>query len=242
MSHINVPSSRKTISVIYLLGLSIYLLKILFTEEVLQLVHPRFIPFLYTAAILCIFITIALSVHHHDKDESYSILRTTIILFPLVLAFAIPPVDLTASYEKNILENNNKTPSTKQKLLQTRNMDYISLNNINFFSILQDIYDNPESYRGKKLQLTGKIMHLKKSKGSANCAIIRMMMVCCAADMQPVGIIIHTEIKDDLIDGNWVTAEGTLDIQTGHKQSIPVLAIEKIYSTSKPNNEYIYPL
>lgn len=118
--------------------------------------------------------------------------------------------------------------------------DIILMTDDNFSRWLTEIYDNMDKYKGKKIQLTGFVFKNDKFvKNEFVCA--RLMMSCCAADLQPVGFLCHYNMEDTLKKDSWITVKGTLDITTHADEKMPLIIVEDIKNTEKPKKEYIYP-
>ena len=72
-------------------------------------------------------------------------------------------------------------------------------------------------------------------------ALARMMMICCAADMQPVGILAQWSDVQTLIDGEWIEVSGTLSKKPYKNSFDPLIIVETIKKVNQPQREYIYP-
>lgn len=118
--------------------------------------------------------------------------------------------------------------------------DTIIMTDDNFSRWLTEIYTNMDKYKDKKIQLTGFV--LKNDKFNKNEFVsARLMMSCCAADLQPVGFLCHYNIEDTFKKDSWITLKGTLDITTHDDEKMPLILVEGIKNTEKPKKEYIYP-
>ena len=68
-----------------------------------------------------------------------------------------------------------------------------------------------------------------------------MMMIRCAADMQPVGILAQWSDVQTLIDGEWIEVSGTLSKKPYKNSFDPLIIVETIKKVNQPQREYIYP-
>jgi putative membrane protein len=107
--------------------------------------------------------------------------------------------------------------------------------------ILQDMYDNPTFYDGKKISLRGKVMR-KKSSPADECAAVRMLMTCCAADLQPVGFECRYSDAVKLDRSKWYDVHGTIRLAVIDGDTIPVIQADEFNEAAKPKTEYIYPI
>lgn len=68
-----------------------------------------------------------------------------------------------------------------------------------------------------------------------------MMMTCCAADMQPVGVLAQWNDVPTLTDGEWIEVTGTLSKKPYKNSFDPLIIVETIKKVDPPQREYIYP-
>ena len=73
----------------------------------------------------------------------------------------------------------------------------------------------------------------------------RQAYTCCAADLQPMGLLCFYECKSNFPNGQWIKATGTVryfedDDGEGGKINVPSIQVETYALTSKPENEVIY--
>jgi len=66
-------------------------------------------------------------------------------------------------------------------------------------------------------------------------------MSCCAADMQPVGLLAHYDKAKDLKQDAWMIVKGKLEIVESNGEKTPIIVVESIQDAKKPINEYVYP-
>lgn len=110
---------------------------------------------------------------------------------------------------------------------------------------LERIHSNIEPLIGKKVRYIGMVYKAEEFKDT-ELVVGRMMMFCCAADMQLVGILSETEEAQAFANDDWVEVTGVLsriDYQMpGEKISseMPYLTIEKIEKVEAPEEPYVY--
>jgi putative membrane protein len=74
----------------------------------------------------------------------------------------------------------------------------------------------------------------------------RILVSCCAADAQIVGVLCDYSKGDELTEGTWVNIVGTLrereykDDKSGEVSIIPKIKVDKLEKIDKGSNEYIY--
>ena len=110
----------------------------------------------------------------------------------------------------------------------------------NFFRWLRELYDNMGIYQGKRIEVIGFVF---KNKGVKENEFVpaRLMMVCCTADLQTVGMLCRYDKAKALKQDSWVKVTGTIRIIDFKGQQIPIIEAENVVTTSKPENDYVYP-
>lgn len=119
--------------------------------------------------------------------------------------------------------------------------DGIVLDNDTFASWLTELYTKPDVWVGKKITATGSVWKDETLFEKNEFALARMMMSCCAADMQPVGILAQWEAIPTLTDGEWIEVTGTLSKKPYKGSFDPLILVETIKKIDPPEREYIYP-
>lgn len=245
MKRIQLKSSR-IFPILYLAGFSLFIMTLLITGNTSSYVHPRFVPFLWAGAVLAFLIIISMLILSPGEHASPLSWKKALILFiPLLFAFTVPP-DVTPAADENSITGSlqsqeGPSAAVPEPVLLARKSESFPLDETRFYMIITDMYDNPSLYKGKRVRLTGMVFH-KKNAPSEECAILRMLMTCCAADLQPVGLV--CVMKPGLSFGQkaWVHAEGTISLKPSEQGEIPVLEVEKAEPAEKPAQEYIYPI
>ena len=133
---------------------------------------------------------------------------------------------------KNIIDTNRNE-------LQLIN-ETIIMDSDNYVRWIQELYENIENYNGKEIQVTGFVF--KDEQFDDNEFVpARMMMVCCAADMQPIGLLCRYENATELKSDIWIRVHGTIVKGEFKGSVIPVIKAEKVENTEKPEFDYVYP-
>lgn len=239
-------SSGRIFSLLYLAGFSLFIMKLLLTGEIASYVHPRFIPFLWAGAVLALLIIVCSLLPRFSVHAPFLSWKKAAILFiPLLFAFTVPPDASSLADENSVadsFQNRDSHPeAVPEPVVRARASAEFPLNEAHFYMILTDMYDSPAFYKGKRVRLTGMVFH-RKNAPAGECALLRMMMTCCAADLQPVGLVCIMPKNTDFAQKEWVSVEGTIEIQKDEQGDIPVIRSDKASRTEKPAQEYIYPL
>lgn len=115
----------------------------------------------------------------------------------------------------------------------------------NFISTYENIYGNPYDYVGKTINMKG-FVYNQNGLNKNEFILSRILVSCCSADAQLVGLLCDYSEGNVLSEGTWVNVEGTLgqyeyeDAKSGEINVIPIIKIDKIEQIEVENNEYIY--
>lgn len=110
----------------------------------------------------------------------------------------------------------------------------------NYVKWMEEIHNHLDKYRGKKIQVTG-FVYKDDAFGKNAFVSARMLMVCCAADMQTIGFLCKYKNVSDLPGDSWVKVTGTIQKETFEGDPMTVIVVDQIENTKKPENEYVYP-
>ena len=102
-----------------------------------------------------------------------------------------------------------------------------------------DMMDNPGRYEGVEVSFKALMCHSKKFKG-VHCPG-RFAMVCCDKDMQFLALVCRGEGLEQYKDKQWVKIHATVKKEAcdAYQGEGPVLYVEKITTTSKPEQEVV---
>lgn len=116
----------------------------------------------------------------------------------------------------------------------------IVLNDDNFAKWIEQIYENKNAYDGKKIELEG-FVYKNLMIHTNEFVPARLVMVCCAADLQTVGLLCRYDKTTQLKRTSWVKVSGVIKVVDYCGQKTPIIYADKVVSIAKPENEYIYP-
>lgn len=138
----------------------------------------------------------------------------------------------------NPAETNTQETTTKKTLDIENNV--IQINQRNFVFSLNELIQNPDKYDGKEIEITGFVYKDKNLKEN-EFVIGRFMMVCCAADMQIVGIRCDSNNLEHYENDTWIKVKGKLKKDTYEGKIDPIIVAEHIEKDLNPNTSYVYP-
>ncbi len=104
-----------------------------------------------------------------------------------------------------------------------------------------DVFENIESYVGKKVTFKGQVYKPKKASSSVFVPG-RFAMTCCAADIQFVGFPCKWEGAKELKEKSFVNVVATIGSQFSKElgQNAPVLVAESVTPAEAPADEVVY--
>jgi putative membrane protein len=108
----------------------------------------------------------------------------------------------------------------------------------NYMFFLNEAYNDCDEYLGKEIEITG-FLYRDNSLKKNELVLGRVMMVCCSADTQIVGLLCNYQENFKFNNNTWVRVVGVLQENDSSEGVIlNILALEKV---EKPKNEYVYP-
>lgn len=111
----------------------------------------------------------------------------------------------------------------------------------NYYKCLCAIYADMDKYEGTSVEVVGFVFNENESFAEDEFVPARLMMVCCAADMQPVGLLCQYEKALELEANSWVKVSGTIKEAEFDGETIPVIVAQSVEMTEEPDNAYVYP-
>lgn len=122
---------------------------------------------------------------------------------------------------------------------QYLNQDTIQITQDNYMALMEVIYDYPDEFVGKTIELTGFVYNDPNNENQQ--FIFRFGIIHCIADSGVYGLL-TTNSQEHFADNTWVKASGTLKL-TYHnslKQSLPTLELTDLQQIQEPENPYVY--
>jgi hypothetical protein len=107
-----------------------------------------------------------------------------------------------------------------------------SLNMIDLF-LIEPSVELKERFSSLKVELLGQMLPLEDGK----FRLVRLFMVCCAADARPIGLVCYGEAPSQE-PGSWATAVGRLRFDDPGERV--VLEVSEIYPADAPPDIFVY--
>ena len=114
----------------------------------------------------------------------------------------------------------------------------IVVDDASFYPWLVQLSYYPEMYEGYEIQMHGTV-YRDDTLTVGQFGLIRMLMSCCVADLQPCGPLCIWDQAETLSQDEWVTVTGTYHYDEEKGMEIQVLKVEKAEAAE---DEYVYPV
>jgi uncharacterized membrane protein YcgQ (UPF0703/DUF1980 family) len=84
-------------------------------------------------------------------------------------------------------------------------------------------------------------MPAKEKNASGNrFSLVRMFVMCCAADARPVAVSVETKVPMESAEMSWVKVQGKATFPLEGGRRIPVVVAESITPCDPPPESFIY--
>lgn len=117
--------------------------------------------------------------------------------------------------------------------------DFIDLEDDDYGLWYMDALENPGKYKGKTIRFKGKVM--RRPEDDEDIYVIgRLAMVCCAEDMQLIGLMVKSDHAEQMVDGDWLTLSAQIEVifDEEYGANVPFL-IEESYERCRPMKDEI---
>ncbi len=105
---------------------------------------------------------------------------------------------------------------------------------------LWDLVSNPEDFEGTDSTVIG-MVYKGKGLSADSFFCYRLLMVCCAADATPAGVIVKWPATAKLDKGTWVKVDGKVGFTTFEGEDYPMVSATKVEKTHPPKNRFLIP-
>lgn len=245
--------SERFLQSLILIAISIIFFYSVISKEALQYVHTRYTGIIiFSGLIFFVISVLQFWSNFFDKRHDYIARKKpfylVIFLIPVFCSALIPRKPLTVdslAFSNELLLKQQHIPKNSQKFIQPRLLElhngYVVMNDDSFGRWLPELYLNLDSWVGKKIKVEGAVWKNSEVLAENEFAIGRMMMVCCAADMQPAGLIATWENASSLDEDDWVRVTGVITKMEYENSPEPFIVAETVEKITRPSLEYVYP-
>lgn len=216
-------------------------------------INKRF-NYLIVLAVICLLTMSVLSImsafkrfpgsQHQDEPGSHSHnvswSELVILSIPLFLGLLVPVMPLSADM-LDVRDVSLSSPSVfvEKGSIQTLKTDIDERDILDWLRAFEQA-DTPESLDGSEANVIGFIYH-DDQLGDNQVWISRYVMVCCAADAFPVGMVVAWQDAGELENNVWVQVQGSIKVIM--MDSVKILALEagQVDLIPTPEQPYIFP-
>lgn len=157
------------------------------------------------------------------------------LLFRGILVFIIIISVIILSLSIYKIYNNSKFIINDN--IMTNNIANIDSNQ--YTSILEEVYNNLDTYIGQNINFTGYVYRLEDMKEN-EFVLARDMLINSDSQSVVVGFLCNSNDAKKFKNGTWVNVSGSI-IKGYYHNQIPVIEISNIKETKKPEDEFVYP-
>ena len=93
-----------------------------------------------------------------------------------------------------------------------------------------------KALNGKRIELTGQVL----GSDGGNFRLMRLLVLCCAADAQPLAVQVKTHQGPKPTPMSWVKVTGKVIFTKKGKAIVPVIAAESIAPVSQPDEPFLF--
>jgi uncharacterized repeat protein (TIGR03943 family) len=90
--------------------------------------------------------------------------------------------------------------------------------------------------RGKRVEVIGQVL----PADGTNFRLLRLLVLCCAADAQPLAVRIEGNTKPTMPSMGWAKVTGKLTFVKKTNGSVPVVIAEKVKPIERPDEPFLY--
>lgn len=185
-----------------------------------------------------------------------------LLLIPLVIMVFVSPTQFSATMVRNrgIVESADQLPSKKTDFLSGGTpfawMDDPSMDASSYLAktpdgkILAETIDllfaaqepplRPD-FEGKEIEIIGQYLPDRTDPAAPNrFQLLRLFVMCCAADARPIGITVAGKIPEGLPEMAWVKVEGTATFPKIKGRVFPVVEAKSVKPCKEPKTPFLH--
>ena len=102
---------------------------------------------------------------------------------------------------------------------------------------------NSPAYEAQTVAVEGMLRHepgVAERYGGNGWLLYRFVISCCAADAQPVAVMLTGDIATNWTNDAWVRATGRFTLRPDVPRPVPILELGALAPMDKPRNPYLY--
>jgi putative membrane protein len=123
---------------------------------------------------------------------------------------------------------------------QLGGMENIVVTDQNFIEVVSEIILFPRDYVGKEITMKGFVFK-ESNYAPEQLAVARYVIVCCAADAAPYGLLCSFADAGAYKEGDWLNIRGEIVMGRFQDRGVPLVRIKAAEQVAQPKNPYVYP-
>lgn len=97
-----------------------------------------------------------------------------------------------------------------------------------------------EEFEGRRVEVIGQYKPPRAGETGGRFDLVRMFVVCCAADARPLGMGVRSDLPPDVKSMGWVKVKGTARFEETPAGLAPYIDAESIEATETPAETFLY--
>ncbi len=158
-----------------------------------------------------------------------NVIFRAIIISIILVSLIIFSVSIYNFYIKSKFIINDSLPSNSITEIESHE----------YTNILKQVHDNIDTYVGQSINFTGYVYKLYDFN-ETQFVLARDMVINSDLQSVVVGFLCSYDNAKELKEGTWINVTGEI-IKGYYHNEIPVIDINKLQETTKPEEEYVYP-
>ncbi len=219
---------------------------LLLDDRYLLFLSPRFGILIWISLIVLCLYTISLFPSQQIRPVKYTLIKGAILLMPILFIFsdgertlggyALSKRPLTSpnplqSGKSRKPEANPVLPGTAGPAEEKREED-------TGLSILKLIREW-DTRRGTRVTIEG-VYFEPEAKEGKSAVVFRYLVSCCAADAQPLGVVIPRDATGRITDHDWVRITGVVEESMLNEDRVIFMTPEQIGKKEMPSKSAVY--
>ncbi len=98
-----------------------------------------------------------------------------------------------------------------------------------------------QDFENQDIEVIGQFFPARKNNPTGDrFSLVRMFVMCCAADARPVSITVRATQPETFPDMSWVKVTGKATFPTEGGRTVPVIVAETVVPTEAPSETFVY--
>ncbi|HNB52407.1 MAG TPA: TIGR03943 family protein [Anaerolineales bacterium] len=251
------PKTYRTLQILILVSLGIFLAQKLISGSLYYYINQRFFGLVWFGVAGFLFLAFILfrargeaqaheheheheHDHDHDHEEKGALWALFLVALPVLLGVLIPasPLGASAIGNRGISANAPLTFDASGSLFQLEvpPNDRTILDWVRMYNFSQD----PAEMIGQAADVVG-FVYQDPRLSEGQFMVGRFTLSCCVADAFAIGMIVAWPDSANLPDNQWVRVKGPVDVLAIEGQTLPLIHAESVQTVDEPAQPYLFP-